>query len=95
MNEEELHCKHFVVRKKRFCRMTVKKGEEYCGEHQINSCEPVDSKNLDKSKQRVICPLDNKQLSCYIKNILWSLFTIIERTKKCFFCLFDMELFIK
>lgn len=27
-------CQYFVVRKKRLCRMTVKPGRQYCGEHE-------------------------------------------------------------
>lgn len=26
-------CKYFVQRKKRYCRMTVRPGKSYCGEH--------------------------------------------------------------
>lgn len=51
---EENHCMYFVKRKKRYCRMTVKKGNEYCGEHQGNSLDSMQSK-------RVKCPLDPTQ----------------------------------
>lgn len=51
------HCKHFVVRKKRFCRMTVKKGFEYCGEHQPKS-EPTENPD---PRLRIPCPLDKTQ----------------------------------
>lgn len=27
-------CQYFVVRKKRLCRMTVRPGRQYCGEHE-------------------------------------------------------------
>lgn len=62
----ELHCKHFVVRKKRYCRMTVKKGQEYCGEHQTAESNGNESKD---TLLRVVCPLDNKQLSISLKSI--------------------------
>lgn len=39
------HCYFYVTRKKRFCRMTVKSGIKYCGEHQLKA-EP----NGDDSK---------------------------------------------
>lgn len=32
----ERQCKFFVMRKKRLCRMTVKPGRQYCGEHEPN-----------------------------------------------------------
>ncbi|XP_076169649.1 tRNA:m(4)X modification enzyme TRM13 homolog isoform X2 [Ptiloglossa arizonensis] len=54
---EENHCMYFVKRKKRYCRMTVKKGNEYCGEHQGNSLDSMQSK-------RVKCPLDPTH-TCY------------------------------
>lgn len=49
------HCMYFVKRKKRFCRMTVQKGKQFCGEHQgaINLGTVAD--------QRIKCPLDPKQ----------------------------------
>ncbi|GLG98800.1 tRNA guanosine-2'-O-methyltransferase TRM13 like protein [Gryllus bimaculatus] len=52
-------CNFFVARKKRFCKMTVRKGEKFCGEH----------RNPDVFKEndlviRVPCPLDNKH-TCY------------------------------
>lgn len=62
------HCKFFVNRKKRYCKMTVKFGEEYCGEHQrLNtSTDSTLSDDMIKdksSKIRIVCPLDRKQLS--------------------------------
>lgn len=30
----EPQCQHFVARKKRLCRMTVRPGRQYCGEHE-------------------------------------------------------------
>lgn len=55
------HCKHFVVRKKRYCKMTVKKGAEYCGEHMPSS--DTNANDETDSKLRIVCPLDRKQLS--------------------------------
>lgn len=52
-------CKHFVVRKKRYCKMTVKTGEEYCGEHQ-KLCES-EAVNEGAANIRIVCPLDRKQ----------------------------------
>lgn len=55
------HCKHFVIRKKRYCRMTVKAGYDYCGEHQPESERAKD--DICNDYLRITCPLDNKQLS--------------------------------
>lgn len=54
------HCKRYVLRKKRFCRMTVKSGFEYCGEHQPN-IEVTDIDVVPDARRRIMCPLDNKQ----------------------------------
>ncbi|KAG5324669.1 TRM13 enzyme, partial [Acromyrmex heyeri] len=53
------HCMHFVERKKRFCRMTVQKGHQYCGEHQLWDIAGSDTRN-----ERVPCPLDPTH-TCY------------------------------
>ncbi|KAG5878209.1 hypothetical protein JTB14_009774 [Gonioctena quinquepunctata] len=62
------HCKYFVTRKKRFCKMTVKLGEEYCGEHQ--TIFPMELNDQDKANKRirVVCPLDNTH-TCYAHNL--------------------------
>ncbi|XP_018052705.1 PREDICTED: tRNA:m(4)X modification enzyme TRM13 homolog [Atta colombica] len=52
------HCMHFVERKKRFCRMTVQKGHQYCGEHQR------DLAGSNIGNERVPCPLDPTH-TCY------------------------------
>jgi tRNA:m4X modification enzyme len=52
------HCMYFVKRKKRFCRMTVREGKRYCGEHQRDTANFNDAEIIDK---RVECPLDPKQ----------------------------------
>ncbi|XP_022919818.2 tRNA:m(4)X modification enzyme TRM13 homolog [Onthophagus taurus] len=57
-------CKHFVVRKKRFCKMTVKAGNEYCGEHMPQVLE----NNKDEDALRVTCPLDPKH-TCYASKL--------------------------
>lgn len=61
---EPLTCRHFVKRKKRYCRLTPAKGSEFCGEHlpvtNISS-EAVDTNDtLKKRIIRVSCPLDPK-----------------------------------
>lgn len=63
---EEMKCKHFVLRKKRYCKMTVKIGHEYCGEHQ----KPLESVSADNDQQglRIVCPLDRKH-TCYAHNL--------------------------
>lgn len=62
---EDKHCQYFVKRKKRYCRMTVKKNNQFCGEHQPNQNEIV--QDLSK-KRRIVCPLDSKQLVYFIFN---------------------------
>lgn len=63
--DEEQTCKHFVTRKKRFCKMTVAKGKEYCGEH-----EPPKQETAEEMTEadRIPCPLDGKH-SVYRKNL--------------------------
>ncbi|XP_014210472.1 tRNA:m(4)X modification enzyme TRM13 homolog [Copidosoma floridanum] len=51
-------CEFFVERKKRFCRMTVKKGKRFCGEH-----ESIQD-GIVCTDERVACPLDPTH-SCY------------------------------
>ncbi|XP_076649306.1 tRNA:m(4)X modification enzyme TRM13 homolog [Halictus rubicundus] len=59
---EENHCMYFVKRKKRYCRMTVRKGNQYCGEHQESSLDA--SVDGDDGAKRVKCPLDPSH-TCY------------------------------
>ncbi|XP_024892411.1 tRNA:m(4)X modification enzyme TRM13 homolog isoform X2 [Temnothorax curvispinosus] len=54
------HCMYFVERKKRFCRMTVREGRRYCGEHQRDVAGP----GPDAGDERVPCPLDPTH-TCY------------------------------
>lgn len=76
------HCKYFVKRKKRFCRMTVKSDKEYCGEHE--PCEYTPETQATESKLRIVCPLDSKQYvsiltikASYIKRILFPAHVIL------------------
>lgn len=58
-----ISCKHFVTRKKRFCKMTVAKGQEFCGEHIPNADESShESSYISEAKRtkRIPCPLDPK-----------------------------------
>ncbi|XP_076622449.1 tRNA:m(4)X modification enzyme TRM13 homolog [Colletes latitarsis] len=61
---EEVHCMHFIERKKRYCRMTVRKGNKYCGEHQGLSLDIIRDTNGKPEDKRVKCPLDSKH-TCY------------------------------
>ncbi|KAK9873641.1 hypothetical protein WA026_023426 [Henosepilachna vigintioctopunctata] len=54
------HCKFFVKRKKRYCRMKVKQSELYCCEHQIEHTHG----EKNNFNIRIPCPLDSKH-SCY------------------------------
>lgn len=64
-------CKHFVKRKKRFCRIPVSKHDEYCGEH-IPVTDPstinLDATENGKSIDRIPCPLDPKH-TIFAKNL--------------------------
>jgi tRNA:m4X modification enzyme len=51
------HCQFYVERKKRHCKMTVKKDKTYCGEHQFHSNE-LSNKIMN---ERIPCPLDSTQ----------------------------------
>ncbi|CAH0663600.1 unnamed protein product [Spodoptera exigua] len=48
-------CQYFVVRKKRLCRMTVRPGRQYCGEH-----EPQPPASECQDDRRIPCPNDPK-----------------------------------
>ncbi|KAF9796924.1 hypothetical protein SFRURICE_016592 [Spodoptera frugiperda] len=48
-------CQYFVVRKKRLCRMTVRPGRQYCGEH-----EPQPPGSECQDDRRIPCPNDPK-----------------------------------
>ncbi|XP_054725390.1 tRNA:m(4)X modification enzyme TRM13 homolog [Anastrepha obliqua] len=59
--EDNPNCAHWVQRKKRFCKMTVKAGQKYCGEHQpaVELQTPQDTTACDDNV-RIPCPLDAK-----------------------------------
>ena len=58
---EESHCMYFVKRKRRYCRMIVKEGKKYCGEHQPVSLEFNHSDKEGSENKRIKCPLDPTQ----------------------------------
>lgn len=53
-------CKFFVQRKKRYCKMLVKSGCDYCGEHQ-KTTTPSEQPSDNSPDIRIVCPLDPKQ----------------------------------
>ncbi|XP_062540038.1 tRNA:m(4)X modification enzyme TRM13 homolog [Armigeres subalbatus] len=59
---EPIRCKHFVQRKKRYCKMTVGRGKQYCGEHEVHSGNDnlPSLEALGSSPGRIPCPLDPK-----------------------------------
>jgi tRNA:m4X modification enzyme len=59
MMDETTRCAFFVVRKKRCCRMLVKPGNRYCGEH---ACDEQPDR-ADTLPGRIPCPNDPKH-SC-------------------------------
>lgn len=56
---EKSHCMYFVKKKKRYCRMTVKTGNKFCGEHQEVSLDYLDKQK--SQNKRIKCPLDPTQ----------------------------------
>ncbi|XP_055629280.1 tRNA:m(4)X modification enzyme TRM13 homolog [Toxorhynchites rutilus septentrionalis] len=64
--DQPTRCKYFVQRKKRYCKMTVGKGKQYCGEHLIHAGTTASGKNCEDeqtsqiSDNRIPCPLDPK-----------------------------------
>ncbi|XP_041969695.1 tRNA:m(4)X modification enzyme TRM13 homolog [Aricia agestis] len=59
----EPQCQYFVLRKKRLCRMTVRPGKQYCGEH-----EPQPTAGDDQDTKRIPCPNDPKH-TCYASKL--------------------------
>ncbi|XP_053699449.1 tRNA:m(4)X modification enzyme TRM13 homolog [Sabethes cyaneus] len=60
--ETPTRCQHFVQRKKRYCKMTVGRGKQYCGEHEPQR-PPSTTTTGDESEtgtDRIPCPLDPK-----------------------------------
>ncbi|XP_005182246.1 tRNA:m(4)X modification enzyme TRM13 homolog [Musca domestica] len=62
----EKTCKHWVQRKKRFCKMTVAKGKDYCGEHA--PAVQLEDGQSPEDQDRIPCPLDGKH-TVYKKNL--------------------------
>lgn len=63
-------CKHFVQRKKRFCRLFAVNGKDYCGEHlpvEQNADDQVEEEGK-KNRTRIPCPLDPKH-TVYARNL--------------------------
>jgi len=57
------HCHYVVPRKKRRCRMLIKPGNLYCGEHSHLLETSIDDKTEHADSKRIPCPLDPKH-SC-------------------------------
>nr|XP_029709587.1 tRNA:m(4)X modification enzyme TRM13 homolog [Aedes albopictus] len=55
-----VRCRHFVQRKKRYCKMTVGRGKQYCGEHEVHAVTDTANSGEDQSGGRIPCPLDPK-----------------------------------
>lgn len=66
-NPEIKTCAHWVKRKKRFCKMTVAKGKEYCGEHEP-AVKTDGNEESSTDSERIPCPLDGKH-TIYKKNL--------------------------
>ncbi|XP_069694498.1 tRNA:m(4)X modification enzyme TRM13 homolog [Periplaneta americana] len=71
----KIHCQFYVQRKERFCKMTVKEGEKYCGQHMVVDCTSNGDTSIDSNKEaesqhpvRIECPYDRKH-SCYAKKL--------------------------
>ncbi|XP_065075330.1 tRNA:m(4)X modification enzyme TRM13 homolog [Ochlerotatus camptorhynchus] len=57
--ENDVRCRYFVQRKKRYCKMTVGKGKLYCGEHEVHADSGTQQQDVPGSG-RIPCPLDPK-----------------------------------
>lgn len=59
---EHPRCTFFVLRKKRNCRMFVKPGKSFCGEHTLiqSNLEQKEEQNKEVSENRIACPNDSK-----------------------------------
>lgn len=60
-NPDPNGCNFYVIRKKRFCRLSTNDGEKYCAEHTLPIIHCESGKDGGGSIKRVVCPLDNKQ----------------------------------
>ena len=57
---EPIRCAYIVPRKKRNCRMLVKPGKKFCGEHDVVK-SIISTQQSDKTQSnRIVCPNDNK-----------------------------------
>ena len=65
---ENEHCHYVVPRKKRRCRMLVKTGNYYCGEHSHLLDKKEETKPQKVDEDRIPCPLDPKH-SCSAKRL--------------------------
>ncbi|XP_013144151.1 PREDICTED: tRNA:m(4)X modification enzyme TRM13 homolog, partial [Papilio polytes] len=59
----EPQCQFYVIRKKRLCRMTVRPGKQYCGEH-----NPLPEDDRCQDDSRIPCPNDPKH-TCYVRRL--------------------------
>ena len=64
------HCHYVVPRKKRRCRMSIKPGNLYCGEHShlLDGKTSTDKSHSDQCDDRIPCPLDSNH-SCAAKRL--------------------------
>lgn len=65
---EDDHCHYIVPRKKRRCRMLIKPGHYYCGEHRHLQEKPFSETKERENHDRIPCPLDPKH-SCAAKSL--------------------------
>ena len=60
-NEELTRCSYIVPRKKRNCRMLVKPGKKFCGEHDVvKSINELNTNSHRITSNRIVCPNDSK-----------------------------------
>ena len=58
---EPARCSYVVPRKKRNCRMLVKPGKKFCGEHDVAKSINEPETHCSKTESnRIVCPNDNK-----------------------------------
>ncbi|CAG5057789.1 unnamed protein product [Parnassius apollo] len=60
-------CQFYVIRKKRLCRMTVRPGKQFCGEHEPHPNPMTDDGQL-RDDTRIPCPNDPKH-TCYVSKL--------------------------
>lgn len=66
----KMPCQYYVKKKNRLCKMTVKEGEIFCGQHMVVDSLKDCNDNTEEIKhpKRVACPYDNKH-SCYVNKL--------------------------